>query len=45
MKKKYGKHLFISDDESIPKDNRMLVTTAIIFNNIFARIDACFKAD
>ena len=45
MSKKYGKHLFVSDDASIPKGNRMLVTTAIIFNNIFARIDACFKAD
>ena len=45
MSRKYGKHLFISDDASIPKGNRMLVTTAIIFNNIFARIDACFKAD
>ena len=45
MDKDYGKHLFISEDTSIPKDKRMLVTTGIVFNNIFARIDACFKQD
>ena len=45
MNRKYGKHLFISDDASIPKDKRMLVTTSTVFKNIFRRIDACFKVD
>ena len=45
MSKKYGKHLFISEDTSIHEDKRMLITTAIIFNNIFKRVDACFKAE
>ena len=45
MDKDYGKHLFISDDISIPKDDRIFVTTSIIFNSIFNRVDACFKAD
>ena len=45
MSKKYGKHLFISEDTSIPGEKRRWVTTAIIFNNIFERVDACFKDD
>ena len=44
MNRKYGKHLFISEDTSIHEDKRIWVTTAIIFNSIFERVDACFKA-
>lgn len=45
MNRKYGKHLFISEDTSIHEDKRIWVTTAIIFNSIFERVDASFKAD
>ena len=45
MNRKYGKHLFISEDASIPGEKRRWVTTAIVFNSIFERVDACFKDD
>ena len=45
MDKDYGKHLFISEDASLHRHKRVWVTTRVVFNSIFQRVDACFKAD
>ena len=41
----YGKHLYISDDASVPIGCRVIASTFIIFSCIFERVDASFKED
>ena len=43
--RKFGKHLYISDDASVPIGNRVIVSTTTIFRCIFKRVEASFKAD
>ncbi|WP_211440862.1 hypothetical protein [Collimonas humicola] len=37
-----GKHLWISSDATIVFEDRSWITTSIVFNNIFSRVEAFF---
>lgn len=39
-----GKHFFVNDDGSLNADDRSWITTSIIFNSIFNRVETFFNA-